>query len=141
DKTLRRWDLKDSVLLETFPVGDAQIRCLSSPFSPATSVVAGDEKGNLQIWDTKTGAVEKRMSGHTDGVLCVSQVHAGFVVSGGRDGRLCYWRLEDGLCLRSVEVSEVSAGRTTASSSLTAPFGHGHVRQMLGFRFCWAWVV
>ena len=35
---------------------------------------------------------------------------AGFMVSGGRDGKLCYWRLEDGVCLRSVEVSEVSAG-------------------------------
>mmetsp|Transcript_135312 Transcript_135312/g.320715 ORF Transcript_135312/g.320715 Transcript_135312/m.320715 type:complete len:147 (-) Transcript_135312:4-444(-) len=110
DKTLRRWNLRDAVLLETFPVGDAQIRCLSSPSSPAVSVLAGDEKGQIQVWDTKSGNVEMKMSGHTDGVLCISQAQAGFAVSGGRDGRICYWRLEDGACLRSVEVSEVCAG-------------------------------
>ncbi|CAE7187580.1 unnamed protein product [Symbiodinium microadriaticum] len=110
DKTLRRWNLRDAVLLETFPVGDAQIRCLSSPSSPAVSVLAGDEKGQIQVWDTKSGKVEMKMSGHTDGVLCISQAQAGFAVSGGRDGRICYWRLEDGACLRSVEVSEVCAG-------------------------------
>ena len=84
DKTLRRWNLRDAVLLETFPVGDAQIRCfgyfqvdrasccftkcgrcLSSPSSPAVSVLAGDEKGQIQVWDTKSGKVEMKMSGHT----------------------------------------------------------------------------
>ena len=84
DKTLRRWDLRDAVLRETFPVGDAQIRhakvfldvgvllgdwsfacrCLASPSTPAASVIAGDEKGQIHIWDTQSGTVRKRMSGH-----------------------------------------------------------------------------
>ncbi|OLP80723.1 hypothetical protein AK812_SmicGene38826 [Symbiodinium microadriaticum] len=47
-------------------------------------------------------------------LLCIREIlpNAGFAVSGGRDGRICYWRLEDGACLRSVEVSEVCAGLT-----------------------------
>ena len=32
------------------------------------------------------------------------------MVSGGRDGKLMYWRLQDGLCLQTVEVAEITAG-------------------------------
>lgn len=57
-----------------------------------------------------SGTVQRVLTAHKDGVSCFSQVHGGHVVSGGRDGKLMYWRLSDGLCLQTVEVAEITAG-------------------------------
>lgn len=50
----------------------------------------------LSPWAWAISRAKTRLSGH--------------VVSGGRDGKLMYWRLSDGLCLQTVEVAEITAG-------------------------------
>ncbi|CAJ1378906.1 unnamed protein product [Effrenium voratum] len=106
DKSLRRWDIKAGTALQTF-LAPAPIRCLSLA-SPGC-LLTGDECGNIQIWDT-LGTVQQVLTAHKEGVICLSQVHEGHFVSGGRDGKVMYWRLPDGACLRTLEVAEITAG-------------------------------
>jgi WD40 repeat protein len=60
--------------------------------------------GVLEVWDLETGKRLKTLEGHEDRVTCLSVTPDGRrAVSGGEDGMLCLWNLQDGHCLRRFE--------------------------------------
>ncbi|CAK9060237.1 Mitochondrial division protein 1 [Durusdinium trenchii] len=72
DCTLRRWDLRSGELLKTFPVLSGEIRCMS--LVDDASVVTGDERGNLQVWDLEGGLVQRVLTAHKVGAAGSGQV-------------------------------------------------------------------
>eukprot|EP00930_Biecheleria_cincta_P028253 TRINITY_DN19707_c0_g1_i1.p1 TRINITY_DN19707_c0_g1~~TRINITY_DN19707_c0_g1_i1.p1 ORF type:complete len:487 (+),score=78.32 TRINITY_DN19707_c0_g1_i1:82-1461(+) len=109
DKTLRRWDLRAGVLLQTISTNMTEITCMSG-ISPGLRLVAGDTEGQLKEWDTKSGTCTRTLSGHTDQITTLSSMHKDYVVSGSRDGTIRVWSVMDSRCLRTMQNSEVAGG-------------------------------
>lgn len=110
DKSLRRWDLRAGVLLQTFSNNVPEITCMSG-ISPGLRLVTGDTEGQLKEWDAKSGTCTCTLSGHTDQITTLSSMHKNHVVSGSRDGTIRFWNVGDSQCLRTIQISEVARGQ------------------------------
>lgn len=109
DKTLRRWDLRAGVLLQTFSENVMEITCMSGS-SPALRLVAGDSEGQLKEWDTKSGTCTRTLSGHKDQITTLSSMRKDHFVSGSRDGTIRVWNARNCDCLHTIQISEVTSG-------------------------------
>jgi WD40 repeat protein len=64
--------------------------------------VSGSADGTLRIWDTRTGACLRTLSGHTSSVLSINLTSDGLVLSASWDRTIRIWDVETGECLNTL---------------------------------------
>ena len=111
---------------QSLSVHEKWVHCLD--LSPSGDLgVSGSEAGELRIWETGTGAVRRKLSGHLGDVYTCRFYPSGEVVlSGGSDFRLRIWSVIDGSCPRVLSghtgritgTQIVERGRNILSASL-----------------------
>ena len=95
DLTARLWDTTGQHL-KTFEGHTAGVYAIA--FSPDNRTLAtGSTDGEIRLWDTVTGSLEKILIGHTDsvGTLAFSP-NANILVSGGADHTVNLWEITPG---------------------------------------------
>lgn len=71
-------------------------------------VLAGDGEGRIELWDSATGTLVKRFSGHRQRAWAVAFLPDGVrALSGSNDGTLRLWALDSGECIRVFEGDRV----------------------------------
>ena len=107
DGSVRLWDASDGALLETLQGHNGMV--VSVAWSPDGSRLAsgGGSKGNgeLFLWDARSGAhIGERLHTFADvpsSLLALDWSPRGdLLISGGSDGRLCWWDVQSGECVR-----------------------------------------
>jgi WD40 repeat protein len=90
---------------EVWRIGDptrGAIRAVGGGLGRTGLVTGGDDK-SLRIWDAAAGRELREMSGHTDGVTCLSVSADGKrIVSGSRDNTVRVWVSDAGTCLATL---------------------------------------
>ncbi len=88
----------------------------------ADHVVGGGDDGWVHIWDL-TGRKAGSISAHNSWLTSLTAFHNGYLVSGGTDGRMVVWVLEDespqGKSLRRISVVACSVRAMAAGRTLT----------------------
>lgn len=109
DLSLRLWDLKNGTVLKSV-ICEATIRSMSLDKDTGL-LVTGDDAGELKVWQRDSLELKNKVPAHEGGsLLSLSTVCSGHVVTGGCDGRMRIWRLEDMKCQRELKVAENTHG-------------------------------
>ncbi|KAF1977826.1 WD40 repeat-like protein [Bimuria novae-zelandiae CBS 107.79] len=88
-------------------------------------LATGDEGGKICLWDIRTGVLHNTLAGHTGSITKILMVDSDTLISsskdstvivwdirtaqrrllltGGNDGPICVWNLEDGSCLHVLQ--------------------------------------
>jgi WD40 repeat protein len=62
-------------------------------------VAAGSESGTIRLWNTKTGAIVRKLAGHTEEINCITYSPQGdSLISASDDKTLRLWDLALGQC-------------------------------------------
>lgn len=94
DKSIKMWDVKTGVDVNTFNAHTAPVRCMELSDN-GKLLVSGDLDGKILIWDAKTGKVNLTINAHEGSVNTVKFTKdQQYVVSGGDDKMLKVWNLE-----------------------------------------------
>ena len=124
DYILRVWDLKNGKCVKELasPKNDTiSCVCISSDGKKAISgngnLYGGASKGeNIYAWNIEKGELICSLDGHKPGVLCINMDPvANFAISGGMDGTVKLWDINNKKCL----VSTQGLGKTITSLSAT----------------------
>lgn len=62
-------------------------------------IITGGLDSNIIVWNSLTCQLEKKLSGHTEGITCMKMVGYDAVISGSYDFTLRLWSIQDGRCL------------------------------------------
>lgn len=125
DATVRLWDSQTGALLPTLHRGSQSV-VQSVAFSPNGNTLASALVGNtdfstgepkltgieIDIWDAKSGALKKVLTGHTGGMTSMVFLPDGrTLVSGNSDGTVRLWEVETGQPQRTLadNLSDVSS--------------------------------
>ncbi|KAL7714162.1 WD repeat-containing protein 40A-B [Entamoeba marina] len=66
------------------------------PVGPSGKLICGSNSPNdVAVFDTKTLSPVALLSGHSDWVFGSKFIDANTIITGGRDGNLSFWRIED----------------------------------------------
>lgn len=108
DSEIKLWDAQTATLKQTLsPYEQAQDRSRrfeirDIAFSPDGTTLAGaggvlNQAGEIVLWDARTGAVQKRLTGHTEIIqrTAISPDNK-TVAGGGLDGTVILWDLQTG---------------------------------------------
>jgi WD40 repeat protein len=124
DSEIKLWDAQTGTLKQTLsPYGQAQDRSRrfeirEIAFSPDGNTLAGAggvlrQMGEVILWDTNTGTLQKRLTGHADIVQRVAISPDGkTVASGSLDGALILWDMQTG------QIKQTLTGHTLIMTSL-----------------------
>ncbi|MEP2025142.1 MAG: caspase family protein [Reichenbachiella sp.] len=94
DKSIKMWDVKTGVDINTFNAHTAPVRCMELS-NDGQLLVSGDLEGNLLLWDAKSGQVKTTISAHDGSVNTVKFTKdQQYMVSGGDDKMLKVWNLQ-----------------------------------------------
>ena len=93
---LALWDIRDGVLLRTFPAEDEQPT--SACFSVDSKLVAALDESRIAIWDTETADRIQTINAHEGKVHHVRFLgDTTYLVSGGMEGSISIWDVASGL--------------------------------------------
>jgi WD40 repeat protein/DNA-binding SARP family transcriptional activator len=134
EETLCVWDVVTGACLRSIatPSHRAKVALWSAD---GKWIVSGGEDGTVKVWDSQTGDCLQTLSGHTQGVWCLSwtnspashraTAHLPLLASGSEDHTVRLWNLNTGQCLQTLQGHYNGVlrlvwspdGRTLASSS------------------------
>jgi WD40 repeat protein len=97
DMAVRLWDVQACEQLAVL-VGNEGLELSCVTILSATTLITGDQQGELQVWDIPSGAVKMHMPGHTGGVTCTQAIDESLFVSGADDGMVMVWSADTGEC-------------------------------------------
>jgi WD40 repeat protein len=93
-----------SALVRSLPGHDAAVRAVTCGRG---RIVSASEDCTLRVWDTESFECLGVLAGHTQGVLCLSDVfvnaegHAA-VASGSKDKSIRVWDIDSGMCVKAL---------------------------------------
>jgi WD40 repeat protein len=107
DRTVREWDIEQSICKRTFDKNDNWITCIV--VTTHLMICSGYEQ-NINIFDLKSGNKIKVLKGHQKRVVgvCVSEI--GILYSASMDGVIRFWDLDSGECLKMFHCKEAIFG-------------------------------
>ncbi|MGQ0506195.1 MAG: WD40 repeat domain-containing protein [Myxococcaceae bacterium] len=91
DGSLRLWDLDTQQAVRTYLGHRSDVLAVVVLFA-AAQAVSSSADGELRLWDLKSGECLAHMGGHQQSVECVARPPKGWVISGGWDGKLRWWK-------------------------------------------------
>lgn len=122
DSEIKLWDMQTGTLKQTLsPYGQDRSRRFEIrdiAFSPDGNTVAGAggtlrQAGEIVLWDTRTGAIQKKLIGHGDIAQRVAISPDGkTVASGSLDGSLILWDMQSG------QIKQTLTGHTLIMTAL-----------------------
>jgi WD40 repeat protein len=92
DGTIRVWDIESKQNVWTLRASEASITAFALSADSKKMFSAGADE-SVRIWDTATGEERCRLRGYNGWIEDVLPVFGDFVVSCGREGRVCLWAL------------------------------------------------
>ncbi|WP_420582227.1 caspase family protein [Reichenbachiella sp.] len=94
DKSIKMWDVKTGVDVNTFNAHTAPVRCMELSEN-GELLVSGDLEGKVLVWNAKTGEVKLTINAHEGSVNTVKFTKdQQYMVSGGDDKMLKVWNLQ-----------------------------------------------
>ena len=99
DGSICLWDAKNGTLLQRLPGHHESVMCVA--WSPDGSRLASTGGSELLVWEVRSGAGMRALAPHPGGAFAVTWEPSGErLLSGGSDGRLRWWDLHSGACVR-----------------------------------------
>lgn len=125
DETIKLWHATRSglFLLATLESPNADGNAVLALGSWKTTLFAGLQGGEVEVWDLETCTLVRTIRAHTDDVICLETCpESGLLFTAGADGRVHTWnrsfrcisRLQahDGIVLSLAKVSDTPSGKT-----------------------------
>jgi WD40 repeat protein len=102
---LKLWDVETAESRGELKAERERLHFVCATFSPdGKSLAAGDNDGNIRLWDLATKKVVAILNGHKETVLCLAYSPDGKTfASGWEDGHVCLWDPSTGKLIRPIE--------------------------------------
>eukprot|EP00879_Flechtneria_rotunda_P010997 GHRR01011491.1.p1 GENE.GHRR01011491.1~~GHRR01011491.1.p1 ORF type:complete len:553 (+),score=196.54 GHRR01011491.1:156-1814(+) len=125
DKTVQTWDLNLSMHVSTYHGLLGSVNDVSFTSDSRHVVGAGSDK-RLLVWNTATGQVVHTLTGHSNGVSCVScsPLDEQMAASAGEDRCLKVWDLARGYSTRSLPCTKMPTALCLSPDGSTLITGH-----------------